>query len=406
MYRLSSSIRTRSAEDSLILASEIAEEMGVTRVTDITWLDKIGVPVFAGIRPFAAKGSLNVHNGKGMRPNEAKIGAFMESIEFSLAESMKHQRDIRKFSIEEIQKSLPSGLFISSFGAQLGVSLKEDEEIFCVEATDIISGHNGLIPAELIFHPVNLSGQRSIFGGTTTNGLCSGNTRLEAVIHGVCEVLERDVKSFDIIQNRSSIVDINTEPEAIRALREKIEQAGLILSLRKTVNEFKLPYFSAFILEPDTQNPISVADGYGLHPLAEIAATRAITEAVQSRLTHIHGGRDDIVKRIHFYQKNPDLDEKVIMDNLRKKILDCSRMVPFFDGYEEKLEIESVEALWQNIKVKMASAGLEHCFVYDLNPPDFPFNVLRVVIPKAEFIESEMKRVGPRFIDAFKRREK
>lgn len=81
-------------------------------------------------------------------------------------------------------------------------------------------------------------------------------------------------------------------------------------------------------------------------------------------------------------------------------------MVPFFDGYEEKLEIESVEALWQNIKVKMASAGLEHCFVYDLNPPDFPFNVLRVVIPKAEFIESEMKRVGPRFIDAFKRREK
>lgn len=61
MFRLSSSFRTRSAEDSLKLAKTIAREMGVTRVTNVTWLDKIGIPVFAGIRPYASKGSLNVH---------------------------------------------------------------------------------------------------------------------------------------------------------------------------------------------------------------------------------------------------------------------------------------------------------------------------------------------------------
>lgn len=403
MYRLSSSIRTRSAEDSLILASAVAEKMGVTRVTDITWLDKIGVPVYAGIRPFAATGSLNVHNGKGMRPNEAKIGAYMESIEFSLAESMKHQQEIKKFTVQEIQNSFPPGLVLSSFGAKLGVSFSPSEEIYCVTATDIISGHKGLIPAELVFHPVNLSGQRSFYGGTTTNGLCSGNTRLEAAIHGVCEVLERDVKSFDIINNDSCLVDINTEPDAIRALRKKIEDAGLILALRKTTNEFNLPYFSAFILEPDSQNPISVADGYGLHPVAEIAATRAITEAAQSRLTHIHGGRDDIVKRIFFYQKNPHLDEKIIMKGIREKILSPEKMTSFFAPDEEKYLPESVETLWQYIKDKMALAGFHHCFVYELSPENFHFKVLRVVIPKAEFIESEMKRVGPRFLEAFQR---
>ncbi|MEZ2576438.1 YcaO-like family protein [Buttiauxella ferragutiae] len=406
MYRLSSSIRTRSAEDSLILASTIAEEMGVTRVTDITWLDKIGVPVYAGIRPFAAKGSLNVHNGKGMRPNEAKIGAFMESIEFSLAEGMKHQQEIKKYNIQEIQNSLPPGLFFSSFGAKLGVTFTSDEEIYCVTATDIISGQKGLIPAELVFHPVNLSGQRSLYGGTTTNGLCSGNTKLEAAIHGVCEVLERDVKSFDIINNDSCLVDISTEPESIKALRKKIEDAGLVLALRKTNNEFNLPYFSAFILEPDNQNPISVADGYGFHPIAEIAATRAITEAAQSRLTHIHGGRDDIVKRIFYYQKNQHLDEKIIMDGIRKKILSPTKMASFIAADEEQYVPESVETLWHYIKEKMALAGFHHCFVYELSPEDFPFSVLRVVIPKAEFIESEMKRIGPRFLDAFQRREK
>lgn len=406
MYRLSSSIRTRSAEDSLILVKDIAEKMGVTRVTDITWLDKIGMPVYAGIRPYAAQGSLNVHNGKGMRPEEAKIGAFMESIEFSLAESKKHQQDIKKYKLQEIKDSLPPGLTFSSFGGKLGITLTPDEEIYCVPATDIISGQKALIPAELVFHPVNLVGQRSLYGGTTTNGLCSGNTQLEAVIHGVCEVLERDVKSFDIINDRSCLVDMNTKPEAIRVLRQKIEDAGLILALRKTPNEFNLPYFSAFILEPDTQSPISLADGYGLHPVAEIAATRAITEAAQSRLTHIHGGRDDIVKRIHFYQKNAHLDEISIMNGIRSKLLNNKKMTAFVSPDEEKYAPESLEQLWQHIKTKMSLAGLHHCFVYELNPEDFPFSVVRVVIPKAEFIDSEMKRVGPRFLEAFRRREK
>ncbi|MBG6249028.1 MAG: hypothetical protein EKD82_18190 [Candidatus Symbiopectobacterium sp. PLON1] len=190
MYRLSSSIRVRPTDESLILARKVSREMGITRVTDITWLDKIGIPVFSGIRPYAAQGSLNVHNGKGLRPSEAKIGAYMESIEFSLAESKKHQHNIKKYSIKDVQAALPPGLPFSSFGAKLVVKFSPDDEIYCVVATDIISGSESLIPAELIFHPVNLVGQRSFFGGTTTNGLYSGNSKLEAIIHGVCEVLE------------------------------------------------------------------------------------------------------------------------------------------------------------------------------------------------------------------------
>ncbi|AHK19009.1 hypothetical protein BF17_06530 [Yersinia similis] len=405
MFRLSSSIRVRTAEESLVLAQQVARNMGVTRVTDITWLDKIGMPVFAGIRPYAAQGSLNVHNGKGLRPCEAKIGAFMESIEFSLAEGKKHQQNIRKYQLKDVQASLPPGLPFSSFGAKLGMTFLPEEEINCVEATDIISGVKSLIPAELVFHPVNLEGQRSFYGGTTTNGLCSGNSRLEAVVHGVCEVLERDIKSFDSIYHSSALVDMTTEPEVISQLRKQIEDAGLMLALRKTVNAFQLPFYSAFVLEPDADSAISVADGYGLHPVAEIAATRAVTEAAQSRLTHIHGGRDDIVKRIHFYQDHPELDEHSIVHNLRDKILSNDRMMPFFAASEHVSPPDSMDALWQVIKTRMATQGLSHCFVYELSPPDFPFSVVRVVLPYAEFIESDMKRVGPRFLEAFRHRK-
>jgi ribosomal protein S12 methylthiotransferase accessory factor len=87
MHRLSSSLRRRSAEETLrIIANDIAPQLGITRVTDTTWLDRIGIPVFASIRPDALKGSLCVNAGKGLRSVEAKIGAYMEAIEFSLAQ--------------------------------------------------------------------------------------------------------------------------------------------------------------------------------------------------------------------------------------------------------------------------------------------------------------------------------
>lgn len=403
MYRLSSSVRTRTAEESLLLAKQVAKDMGVTRVTDITWLDKIGIPVYAGIRPYAATGSLNVHAGKGLRANEAKIGAFMESIEFSLAEGKKHNQHIKKHSLREVQSSLPKGLSFSSFGIKLGTRLTFEDEIYCVQATDFISKEDVLVPAELIFHPVILENKRSLFGGTTTNGLCSGNSKLEAIIHGVCEVLERDVKSFDILHDSSELVIRNTEPESIQSLRKKIEDAGLILSLRKTKNEFRLPYYSAFVLEPGDKDPISVADGYGLHPIAEIAAIRAVTEAVQSRLTHIHGGRDDIVKRMNFYRDNPDANEEVIMSNIRNQILSDHMICDFYDAGEKIPDITSVDMLWEIIKDRMAAAGMHNCFVYELNPQGFPFSIIRVVVPFAEFIESEMKKVGPRFAKKFEK---
>jgi len=405
MYKLSSSMRIRTAEESLVLARQVARTMGVTRVTDITWLDKIGMPVYAGIRPYAARGSLNVHNGKGLLASEAKIGAFMESIEFSLAEGKKHQHRIKKCQLKDVQASLPPGLPFSAFGTKMGITFSQDEEVNCVEATDIISGLTALIPAELIFHPVNLEGQRSFYGGTTTNGLCSGNSLIEAVVHGVCEVLERDVKSFDSLYHHSALVDISTEPEVVRLLRQKVEAAGLLLALRKTTNIWKLPFYSAFVLEPDIDSPISVADGYGLHPDAEIAAIRAITEAAQSRLTHIHGGRDDIVKRINFYQANSKLNEQEIVSDLRSTILSSDRITSFLNEEEFFSPPDTLDALWLGIKTRMADQDIHHCFVYELSPPGFPFSVARVVVPYAEFIESEMQRVGPRFLEAFRRKK-
>ncbi|HUM78125.1 MAG TPA: methanogenesis marker 1 protein, partial [Methanoculleus sp.] len=50
-------------EETLRLARERLPAAGITRVADITNLDRIGIPVFSSIRPTAEAGAISVYNG-------------------------------------------------------------------------------------------------------------------------------------------------------------------------------------------------------------------------------------------------------------------------------------------------------------------------------------------------------
>ena len=53
--------------------------MGITRLADVTGLDRIGVPVFQAIRPLSR--SVSVSQGKGLDPDAARASALMEAVE-------------------------------------------------------------------------------------------------------------------------------------------------------------------------------------------------------------------------------------------------------------------------------------------------------------------------------------
>ena len=72
---------------------------GITRVADITDLDRIGIPVFSSIRPMADRGAISVYNGKGATPTEARVSAMMEGLERYSAEVRDRQLDIASFSL-------------------------------------------------------------------------------------------------------------------------------------------------------------------------------------------------------------------------------------------------------------------------------------------------------------------
>ena len=83
--------RSVSPEETLARVEGRLPAAGITRVADITNLDRIGIPVFSSIRPTAQRGAVSVYNGKGATPIEARVSAMMEGIERYSAELHDHK---------------------------------------------------------------------------------------------------------------------------------------------------------------------------------------------------------------------------------------------------------------------------------------------------------------------------
>lgn len=400
MQRLSSSLRSRSAEDSLILAQQIAPALGITRVTDTTWLDRIGIPVFASIRPDALAPTLCVHAGKGARTAEAKIGAYMEAIEFAVADPRRHADRIVAKTVREISQSFGNTFPFTWFCARWGEDIQPTDQVPAMEAVEQFSGRTVWVPAELVLHPYVPKDRRPIFDGST-NGLCSGNTADEALLHGVCEVLERDVYSMELVQDRSLRVDLSDATTIIQDTQAKILDAGLTLAVRYSANAYGMAFISAYVMEPEDTDAIAIAKGMGFHPIAEIATVRAISEAVQARLSHIHGGRDDIIERVRHFERRGREAEIAINRQVRAKVSDLSQSIRFSCLPDYSRKINSLTEALALLKFAMQAEGLHWCAVTRLSEDQFPFTVLRVIVPGAESFNPPRRRVGPRLLKAF-----
>src|SRR6516165_9911182 len=64
---------------------ELLEGFAISRVADLTGLDRIGVPVYACSRVLSQ--SIAIHSGKGITSEASRAGAILEAIEFEVAEA-------------------------------------------------------------------------------------------------------------------------------------------------------------------------------------------------------------------------------------------------------------------------------------------------------------------------------
>ena len=397
LYQLSSSLRELPVDETLRRARALASTLGITRVTNTTYLDKIGIPVYSSIRPTAKPGSLCVNAGKGLRDEEAQAGAYMEAIEFALAEYDSNKHTLFPAGVDEIMASISPDLSLFDLCPRYGCQVRSSERIACVEGVELLSGKSVVVPAELVFVPFRENPGPHLFGAST-NGLSSGNSLLEATVHGLAEVIERDVQSFNYIIDGSSYVPLTTLPTAVTTLVDKIQASGLQVVLRFSFNPFGLPYFQAHVLENSDVHAVSIATGTGLHPLKEVAAVRAICEAAQSRVVSIHGGRDDLVNRVDLFNKLGRSMEIKSLQQTRRYVTNQERKIEFSDIPDFSSEILSMTDALDVLVDRLRRVGILHVLRYDLSRHDHALSIVKIVVPKLEFFEAVSRRVGRRLI--------
>jgi len=394
LLRLDSSYRTRPVDATLAIAEGLMPSFGISRVTDITRMDRLGLPVCVSVRPRSQ--ALRVHAGKGLQASEARAGALMEAIEHAVAEPQRSEWSPVSLSVASLVEAFDQGLRLVDFAPKFGMPILPEQTITAVECENLGTRGSTLLPAELIFFPFNLDEPNAFFG-STTNGLASGNSLDEATLHALFEIMERDALAMNKPHDAAQWVDGDSLPEPFNAMARTWRGFGVDLSVRHIPNAFALPCFEAVLNERDSTS-VNLAGGSGLHLDREIALARAVCEAAQSRLSHIHGGRDDITR---FYSKYSGLSRASRADMeaaMMRKMFDETRRIDFAAVPHEPSKRHSLAAVLDDVLRRLSAAGFgsvfRHRFRVDLNG----LHVVKVVVPKCENIEDQARRIGPRLL--------
>ena len=355
---------------------------GITRVADITNLDRIGIPVFSCIRPTAEDGAITVYNGKGATVEESRISAIMEGIERYSAEA--HDRDIRVALFQELEGREP---VINPVDLILPEGAVTDRFMSWYQGYDIVNNKTLWIPAFAVFHPVPPR-HRGVFR-TNTNGLASGNTIEEAIFHALSEVIERDAWSLVETTRNTGPAIVGIDDPVIQDMQKKFADAQVEVTIRDITSDIGIPTIAAVADDVLLKDPSLLTIGIGTHTSARIAVMRALTEVAQSRLTQIHGAREDTTiadlrkkmgyeraKRIngYWYRDNGTVDYKTI---------------PSSDTDDFLKDIN-------NIIAALEKQGLDRVIVVDLTREEIGIPVVRVIVPGLEVFAMDPERRGER----------
>ncbi|MFD9483662.1 YcaO-like family protein [Streptomyces sp. NPDC059991] len=375
LVALPGTVRARTPQQTWqALAGRLAH-FGITRVADLTGLDCIGLPVFTAIRP--ASLTLSTSQGKGATPLLARLSAVMEAIE-----------------LWHVEQPLP----VAAYGpaaevapncpvAALAMTVPYPERTLArmvwewTPGTGLLGGERALLPCDLVRRRVQRPQWSPDLLRATSTGLACGNSRDEALLHGLFEVVERDVLFRDgQAGGRRTLIDPCTvdDPHG-REVIARLAAAGMGLEIALVDGPYGLPVCVAHLWSEDY--PVTFAGG-GCHSLPGIALTRALTEAAQSRLTAIAGTRDDLPSNPGSFGTSP-------------------RRPPQTVGH----------ASWPQATARFAAAGggfaaqaravaeqIAHVTGYepvalDLSAPDSPVHAVQVICPGTR---SRIRRAMPR----------
>lgn len=363
-------------------------QFGVTRLSRLTGLDKIGIPVWNAVSPNAK--SIVINQGKGVSDMDARVSAAMEALERTVACSPA--ASMIEASPRDLENAGKGFTVLSQLIALGQPDIYVDDVLEWVKGKDLFTNDAVWVPLHAVTLDRTLENCRF---WQSSDGLASGNDETEAILHGLLERIERDADVLwrlqSIFARLASCIDPGhfADP-VIDALVEKYRRSGLALRVFDLTSDIGVACYCAVVAEADILNRRQpkfhdVTIGYGAHPVPQKAVIRALTEVAQSRMTYISGARDDIFAET--YERPLPAETQ--------KLFEARPFPPSNHALSGKAG--NPGSVLERLLSKLREAGIMTAIAVSLHPPGLPVSVVRTIVPDLENPDGARKRrLGPR----------
>jgi YcaO-like protein with predicted kinase domain len=372
--------RMRSPEETVAHFRPLMPRLGITRLANLTGLDNIGLPTWMAVRPNSR--GLSTSQGKGWTHAAAQASALMESIENWHGEMIV--QPVRIASSYDMRRTEPvcDVLQLSRYADR---PLRPDLPIGWIEGRNLSDDTARWVPWETVSTDYTASPEdraETIFV-QSSNGLAGGNHLAEAVSHALTELVERDAVTKTADQFRKAdparrIKRESIENPELRDLLSLLDEAALDTVLFDLTVDTDIPVCGCTIVDREAAlrwRLLPHFSGYGCHLSPDVALSRAITEAVQSRVTYISGSRDDISAQE--YRRGGHVDD---LENYRRLARGGEDEVDFTN-----LPDRSTTCFAQDIETvlqALAAVGVDEVIAVDLRREELGVPVVKLVAPR------------------------
>jgi ribosomal protein S12 methylthiotransferase accessory factor len=357
----------------------LRERLGVTRIARVTGLDRAGVEVACAVRPLGHV--LQVSNGKGQTRAQAFAAALSEAAELWAAEQVPAKTEWG--SRASLQQRFPkdevwSADDLGSAGELVAPDVWNDAaEGAWISGAALHRPGKVWVPA-LAVHCPPPGGPflGAAVNRWSSNGLAAHPDRREALLHALFEVIERDqlagalphgFTEQEVRRRRIADATLARYPSTHERVARLGERgfAAFLFDLRDRPRrkglELGIPVAGALLFDLE-DGPVPLTAGYASGPDWDRALAGALQEAAQSRLTDIHGAREDV--------------QPANRDEVRVLRAWC----------EHATEAKALPALApirtpKAVIARLSQAGHRRAAVFSLGPADLGLSVVKVVVP-------------------------
>jgi ribosomal protein S12 methylthiotransferase accessory factor len=286
LLSLDTSLRSRTAAATLEVMAPYRQELQILDLVDHTLETIPSIPVYEAVRTSSPSGYFCL--GKGFSHQASMASALMEAAEMALVEQPR-------ITPQATLATLPTDAAIARPGWSEPKRLSTWEEPLdpstaMLQGVSLIDGQPLHVPAiDLFYRPGWVSSKH----GPSTNGLASGNTWNEALVHGLSELLESDALRRWMLRSvffPPELIPLDADPSWDPSLGERLAQIqadGLHVVLTRLPCSHAVTVIEAQLIRPVAEGRVLAFNGWGCHADGQIATKRALAESVQILAMHV-----------------------------------------------------------------------------------------------------------------------